>query len=374
MRISRKLAAPAAFFVLAAAVAGCGSSLPSGSVATVAGNPITLRAYKHWMYLAAKEQVAQAAAQGLKEPVIISSDPTDFTSCVKQIRAGLPTLRSASEASLQSDCKSVFTQDTTQVMQFLIEGYWFQAEAHKLGVRAPNLVKDFDKYLKKQWPTKAALASYLKSTGQTRDDLLFEYRVESLFVKLLKRYEKPVTKAAVASYYAAHKSSYGTPESRDLHLLLTKTRAKAQAAYDALKSGQSWATVADRYSSTAAGKVDGGLLTNVTPNQEEAAVNQAIFASPVGKVVGPIKGIFGYYVIEVTKVTPAVQEPLSKVAATIKTTIEQQEQSLAQAKVSALAKKAWQKQTTCATAYQVVECSNYKAPKTTSTSSTAPTG
>ncbi len=59
MRISRKLAALAAFFVVGAAVAGCGSSIPGNSVATVAGNPITLQAFNHWMYVAAKEQAAQ---------------------------------------------------------------------------------------------------------------------------------------------------------------------------------------------------------------------------------------------------------------------------------------------------------------------------
>jgi hypothetical protein len=65
MRISKKLAALGAFFVVGAAVAGCGSSVPGNSVATVAGNPITLQAYKHWMYIAAKGATAQAAQQAL---------------------------------------------------------------------------------------------------------------------------------------------------------------------------------------------------------------------------------------------------------------------------------------------------------------------
>ena len=78
MRISRKLAALAAFFVIGAAVAGCGSSVPGNSVATVAGNPITLQAYNHWMYIAAKERGAQAAQQGSTEPVIVSNDPTEI--------------------------------------------------------------------------------------------------------------------------------------------------------------------------------------------------------------------------------------------------------------------------------------------------------
>src|SRR5581483_3096474 len=50
----RRMAALCAFFVVAAAAAGCGSSVPGNSVAAVAGNPITLKAFHHWLYVAAK--------------------------------------------------------------------------------------------------------------------------------------------------------------------------------------------------------------------------------------------------------------------------------------------------------------------------------
>jgi foldase protein PrsA len=183
---------------------------------------------------------------------------------------------------------------------------------------------------------------------------------------MLKRYEKPVTKAAIASYYAAHKSSFGTPESRDLHLVRTKTAAQAQAAMNALKAGQSWDTVAKKYSADATAKSNGGVLSGVTSGEEEAAVNTAIFGASVNKLVGPVKGVFGYYVLEVTKITPAVQEPLATATKTIKTTLANSQTSTAQTKVIALAKKSFLKQTTCRSAYAVqTVCSNYKAPKTT---------
>ena len=217
----------AAFFVVGAAVAGCGSSIPGNSVANIAGNPITLQAFNHWIYVAAKDQAAQYASQGETVPVIVSNNPTDFTTCVKNVRAAYATLRKTSETTLKSDCKQLFTQSAGQVMQFLIEGYWFQGEAHKLGIKAPNITKDFDKYVKKQWPTKAAFASYLKSSGQTREDLLFQYRVETLYLKLVKKYETKINAASIAAYYKAHKSTFGTPESVDLHLVRTKTAAEA---------------------------------------------------------------------------------------------------------------------------------------------------
>ena len=51
-----------AFFAVAGGIAACGSSVPGNSVADVAGNPITLQAFNHWMYVAAKSQAAQQLA------------------------------------------------------------------------------------------------------------------------------------------------------------------------------------------------------------------------------------------------------------------------------------------------------------------------
>lgn len=373
MRISRKLAALAAFFVVGGAVAGCGSSVSGNAVANVAGNPITVQAYNHWMYVAAKGQAAQAAQQGLTEPVIVSNSPTDFTSCMKAIRAGIAALRTASESTLKTDCKDVFTQDNNEVMAYLIQGYWIQAEAYKQGVRLSNFDSSFTKYLAKTYPGKTALANILKQSGQTKQDLRYSYRIEQLYLKLLKKYEKPVTNAAIASYYAAHKSSFGTPEMRDLHLIRTKSQAQAQAAYSALKSGQSWNTVAKTYAADAAAKTNGGVLSNVSPGEEESAVNAAIFGNPVNKLVGPIKGIFGYYVLQVTKVTPAVHESLAKATPSIKTTLKSQQQATAGTTISKQAKQHWLKKTTCRNAFAVATyCSNYKAPKTTSTPAVTP--
>ena len=84
-----------------------------------------------------------------------------------------------------------------------------------------------------------------------------------------------------------------------MHLVRTTSTAKAQDAYNALKSGQSWDTVATKYSASAVAAKNGGLLTGVSAGEEETAVNAAIFGSPVGKIVGPIKGVLGSYVIEV---------------------------------------------------------------------------
>lgn len=376
MRISRKLAALAAFFVTAIAVSACGgSSVPGNSVASMAGNPITLDAVNHWMYVAAKGQANQAAQQGQQEPVIVANDPPKFESCIKQVREQIPSYASYPASELQKDCQQVFNQYSTEVMSFLIEGYWYQAQAYKEGIKytQADLMKDFAKAKKSGFPTEAQFQAYLKSSGETQQDVLFQIRVNRMYSKLLKKYEKPATEAQIAAYFKAHQSQFGTQASRDLHLVRTKTQADAQAALNALNSGQSWDQVANHYSEDASAKQTGGLLTGITPNEEEAAVNTAIFSSSLNKVVGPIKGLFGWYVLEVTKETPATHESLAKAKATIKAALASTSQQAAATKVNALVKKNWKSQTTCNKPYSVALCSNYVAPKTTTTATTTPT-
>ena len=362
----------AAFFVVGATIAGCGSSVPGNSVATVAGNPLTVQAYNHWMYIAAKEYAAQAAGQGLTEPVITDNNPNNFKNCMKELRIGVATLKTSPDSTLKTACKSVFTQYNTEILNYLLESYWLQAQAHKEGISVGNLDTKFAKYLKTQYPTKGELANVMAQSGQTRQDLAFQFRLTTLYGKLLKKYEKPVTAAAIAKYYAAHKTQFGTPESRDLRLIRTKTQAQAQAAMNALKSGQSWDTVAKTYAADATTKANGGLLSGVTSGEEESAVNTAIFSNPVNKLVGPVKGIFGYYVLESLKITPAVQQSLADATKTIKSDLTTAEAQAASTKVIKVAKANWFKKTTCRVAFATVAvCSNYTAPKTTT--STTPT-
>ena len=81
MKFRRSILALGAFFVLAVAVAACGSNVPGDSVADVAGNPVTTQAFNHWMYVAAKGNAAQS---GPGAPVVVPTDPPAFKGCIAQ--------------------------------------------------------------------------------------------------------------------------------------------------------------------------------------------------------------------------------------------------------------------------------------------------
>jgi parvulin-like peptidyl-prolyl isomerase len=133
--------------------------------------------------------------------------------------------------------------------------------------------------------------------------------------------------------------------------------------------------VAKKYSTDATTKSKGGLLTGVKQGSQDTALDQAAFSAPVNKVIGPVKAQLasGYYVLDVTHVTPATQQTQAQATPQIEQALTTQAQTSAQTIVNNAAKSQYMKQTTCRTLYSMMDCSGYTAPKTTSTSTAGST-
>lgn len=359
-----------AFFVLAVALAACGSSsaVKSSDVADVAGNPISKQAFNHWMYVAEKGNSLQSGA-----PVIVPTDPPNFTGCIAQVRTQIPTYAKYPAATLKADCKELFTSLDSEVLAFLIEAYWYQGTAYTdhITVTAAELSKAFKAAQKQTFPTTAQYTAFLTETGETRQDVDFRLRVNTVLQKLEAKDEPKVTAASIQKYYAAHASQFHTPETRDVKIIQTTTQANIAKAEAAVKAGQSWASVAKQYSTNTASKDTGGVVANLQSGQEEAAVSKVIFAAPLNQLEGPVKGTFGYYLVEVTKVTAAVTTPVAKASTEIKQLLTQQYATAAQTKVTARVKAQWGARTKCAALYSMVDCAGYEAPATTTTAAAA---
>jgi len=371
VKVTRFISALGAFFVLAVGLSACGGGIPGNSVAVMAGNPITTATFNHWMYVAAKGQAAQSPGA----PVIVPNDPPSFTNCIAEVRKQIPSLAKTPDATVKADCSQLFTSLSSQVMDFLIKAYWYQADAHKLHLTVSNAAVQsaFQTAEKQEFPTQAQFTTFLTQTGQTMQDILYRVRVNQIFMKLSARFTTPITQAQIQQYYTAHLTQFGTPETVNLEMVRTKTASAAAAAKAALSGGSSWTTVAKKYSVDAATKDHGGVLTGVTKGEEETAFNNAIFAAPTNKLEGPVKGQFGYYVFEITKIHKATQKSLATASAQIKQLLTQQQETAAQNKVDARAKKDWFKQTKCRTLYSMADCFGYKAKPTGATSPTTGT-
>ena len=161
------------------------------------------------------------------------------------------------------------------------------------------------------------------------------------------------------------RSRFSTPETRDLLIVLTKTKAKAQQAEKAIKSGQPWASVAKKYSIDQASKNKGGKLPGQAKGSLEQSLNNAVFSAKAGQLVGPLKTQFGWYVFRVTKIHPGKTQPLSQAKDTIKQTLQSQDQQKAlDAYVKDFTKR-WKDKTECSKGYTTSNCKN--GPKATPT-------
>jgi foldase protein PrsA len=359
-----------AFFVPAAMVAGCGG-VPGNAVAQVDGTAIEKKSFEHWMTVAAKSG-GQATAGAPKPPA--------YTACIAQKRKTTPKPAKGqpkvTDGKLKTQCKQEYNALRDQVLQLLISFQWIEGEAKEMDIKASDaeVKKSFDKQRKEAFPKDADFAKFLKDSSQTEADILQRVRLDTLSNKIREKVTKgkdKVTDAQITAYYNKNKERFAQPERRDLRIVLTKGEAKAAQAKKAIDGGQSFKAVAKKFSIDQASKAQGGKLPAVAKGQQEKALDTAIFKAKKGELTGPVKTQFGYYVFEVTKVTPASQQSLAQSKATIKQTLASQNQQKALDKFVKSFRKRWKAKTDCREGYRTQDCKN--APKATPTP-TAPAG
>ena len=364
------LLALGAFFVPAAIVAGCGG-VPGDAVATVDGKSIQKTTFDHWLTVAAKSGGQPAAAP---------PKPPNYTACVAAKRKTTPKPAKGqpkvTDGQLKTQCKQEYSALRDQVLQLLISFEWIEGEAKQQNIKVTDkeIKTSFDKQRKQAFPKDADFTKFLKDSGQTQADIMQRVRLDTLSNKIRTKVTKgkdQVSDAQITAYYNKNKARFAQPERRDLRIVLTKGKAKAEQARKAIAGGQSFAKVAKKYSIDQASKAQGGKLPAVAKGQQEKALDQAIFAASKNKLTGPIKTQFGFYVFEVTKITKASQQTLDQAKATIKQTLASQNQQKALDKFVKSFRKRWKAKTDCADAFRTQDCKN--APKATPTpTATAP--
>src|SRR3954454_4152554 len=380
MRNLRLLLAVGAIAVPAVALSACGDSVPSDSVAKVGGDSITKTQFNHWMQVAAIS--SQGALPGAKKTAVKVPQPPDFTECVANKTKTAPKPAKGqpkpTAAQFKAQCKQEYEGLRDQVLQFLISAQWIQGEASDQDVKVSDseVNKQFQQTKKQSFPKEKDYAKFLKDSGMSQEDILFRVKLDTLSNKLRTKITKgkdKVTDAQIAAYYNKNKQRFAQPERRDLRIVLTKDKAKAAAAEAALKSGQSWKSVAKKYSIDQASKSQGGVLLGVSKGQQEKALDTAVFNAKKGKLTGPVKTQFGYYVFKVQKITKASQQALKEATPTIKQLLASQNQQKALESFVKDFRNKWKDKTNCRKGFVTQECKNAPKPKTSSTS-TAPPG
>src|SRR3954471_2864902 len=375
----RSLALCAFFVVPALVLSACGGDVPGNSVAKVGDQSIKKATFDHWMQIAAVSQAGQANPNSTTTPKAQIPDPPNFTKCVanKQATAAKPAKGqpAPTEAQLKGQCKQEYNTLRDQVLEFLIRGNWIEQETDKQNVKVSDkeVQKQIDAAVKQAFQNPGDFQKFLQRSGLTQADVFYQQRNQLLQQKLTEKVTKAqgkVTDAQIAAYYNKNKSKFATPERRDVRIVLAKQQAKAAQAKRALQSGQSWKSVTKQYSIDQASKAQGGLLSGVAKGQQEKALDDAIFKARKGKLVGPVKTQFGYYILEISKITAAKQQSLAQSKASIQQILQSDNQRKALDKFGKDYRKRWKAETSCRKGFTTADCKN--GPKTQSTAATAP--
>jgi foldase protein PrsA len=359
----RFLAGAALVGVCSAIAAGCGNDVPTNAVAKVGDTTITKKEFQRWLDNAAKGQQQGGTA--------VVPDPPNYTKCVAALqKQPVPKGQSKPSAdSLKKQCKTQYDQLKADVMQFLIQAQWVTQEAEKQDVKVSEaeVKKSFEDQKKQAFPKEADYKKFLASSGMTEADILYRVRLDQLQTKLTAKVtedKKKVSNEDVSEYYDKNKKRFAQPERRDLNVVLTKTKAKADEAKAALESGDSFKVVAKKYSIDEASKAQGGKLPDVSKGQQEKALDSAVFVAKKGQVRGPVKTQFGYYVFQVTKVKKASQQSLKQATETIRNLLRSQREQKALDSFIKDFRSDYKDETNCAKGYQVAECKNAPKSKT----------
>lgn len=362
---------PALCAVLFAVVglSACGG-IPGNAVVSVDGKPITKATFNHWLGVAAS---ATATTAGGAAPKPVIPEPPKYTACIAHLEATQPKPAKGqpapTPAQLKAQCEQQYKSLQQEVLGFLISSSWVLGEGSSLGVKVSDaeVKKRFNQIKEQQFPKPAEFEKFLANSGQSVSDLLLRVKLNLMSSKIQQKIVKSksnVSQAQIAKYYNEHKQRFEVPEKRSVNIILTKTQAAASKAKAEVASGKSFAGVAKSVSIDPISKAKGGLLPEVVKGQQEQALSEAIFSAKANVLSGPVKTPFGFYIFEVKGVTPGSAQSLAQAQSSVKSQLVATQQQSALSSFVKNFKKKWTAKTDCRAGFVVMDCKQYKAPKT----------
>ena len=215
----------------------------------------------------------------------------------------------------------------------------------------PRSTRQFEQTKDQSFPNEKAYQRFLKTSGQTEEDLQFRVRLDVLSNKIRQQVTEAsqnVSDGEIEDYYDENEQQFSQPERRDLEVILTKKQAEALEAKQAVEGGERWSTVAKELSDDPASKEQGGKLLGVTKGQQDPKLDAAVFAAVESRVAGPVKTDAGYYVFRVTKVTKATKQSLEQSKQGIQQLLVSQKQQKELDQFSTNFRNDWRARTDCA--------------------------
>jgi parvulin-like peptidyl-prolyl isomerase len=324
--------------------------------------------------------VGFAIAEGLTGPSVPSGDvahisnvPDEFANVSEdKLKRSILRLSTSSEEASKKPPKpgsKKYEEVQKKAMTELIEGVWIRGEAEELGVSVTEKqVEDELAAIKKSnFPGKGAYEKFLKESHFTQEEVnqLVELQIFTKEIQAQVSAEAPKPSSSeVEAYYEAEKEAqFTTKESRDVRLILNEDKGEVEAAKAALEEDSSpanWKKVAKKYSSDPTSAAKGGLQEGITEEFLKGPLKTAIFDSPTGELVGPVKFEKNYVLVEVVKLNPEKEQTLAEAKGQIESTLGQQTQQEFLSEFVTDFDTKWTQRTTCASGFVMEKCGNYK--------------
>ncbi len=335
---------------------------PSAVVARVGGSVITAAMVNRWWGI---EERREKLA------------PPQFAGCVAQLRVALrasvagtsaANTAESSVAQLRESCEALDQQLRNEALYRYVVADWTIGGARELGVdvNGQAFQRRFAALIKQTFHTQAHFHSYLASVGRDEADIKFQVHKaldENAIRQAIKRRVGPLTAAGVRRYYEQHKRQYFFQQTRDLEIAATPTRTASLAVRRKIASGESFASVVAGLHSPQAVLSAKGFVSDLPSGYyKEPTLNHAIFTSKPGVLLGPIQTVIGYFIVRVKKIHPAYQQPLSAVAASIRSMLPAQRQEGALVAYIKKWRAKWTAQTNCSAGYVLPKCKQFHGP------------
>jgi len=291
--------------VLAACGGGGGSgNVPSDAIATVDSSPVLKSSFNSLMAVAC----ARYKAQGQDCP-----------------KVGTPT----------------YTQLRDQAVTFLVQQDELEQEAKKLGVTVTQ--KDVDNQIEQIKKTyykgsEKQLEKALKKDDITLQQLeLYNLRPNLLNSKLQAKVTSDikVSDAAAQKYYSQNKTSFTTPETREVRHILVNSKSLGEKLEKEVKNGANFAALAKKYSKDTGSAAQGGKLCVAHGTQSGACIttvppfDKAAFSLKTNEV-SLVHSQYGWHVIQpIGAIKPAHSQTFNQVKTQIQANLASQQKQAA---------------------------------------------
>jgi foldase protein PrsA len=211
--------------------------------------------------------------------------------------------------------KQVLTQ---MVQQSLIDQY---AKSQNIVIAQADIDKK-EADIKSKYPA-GQFDAIIKQQGLTEADVQTILRQQLVIEKAVAP-QVHIGAADIKAYFDKNKATLDKPEQVRARHILVADETTANTVEAKLKAGGDFAALAKQYSTDPSTKDKGGELGFFGKGQMVPAFSDAAFSLPVGKISAPVKSPFGWHIIQVEAIQPALKATLAGSSAQITDQLMQQ--------------------------------------------------